>query len=391
MRKKLKVVGGTYFENCITPTSYELSGSGLRGACSLSGKGFEIDYFSFLAKKELELGKTICSSFDINPEFIEIQETVTFSYEHPLNKPIAYGINEPIKMEEIIATNLLYYGLNEANLKTESKYVVYDPQNGIKFSDTASKTDHLALILNRNEAIKISGLSEEIDLKIIGRMVRLSENAEVVVIKNGPKGAIVFEGEEITEIPVFKTFSVWPIGSGDIFSAAFALKWMMEKQPAKAAALYASMSAAGYCENRQLPIPQKPKKRKPLKNSKKKRMIYLAGPFFDMGQKWLINECRDILHDYGNDVFSPWHDVGFGDPKFLTPANINAIKKADLIFAVLNGKDPGTLFEIGYARALKKRIIVFHENVTNADLFMLIGTGCKCYSDFSTAIYDASW
>ncbi len=385
------VLGGTYFEECHDPQSYVLSGSGLRGASSISGRGFQINYQSLLATKDLALAKTICATYGIKSEFQEINETITFSYLHPLSLPSVFGTNAPVEVPAIHTENLLFYGLKEANIRTKSTYAVYDPQNQINFRDTGSETDHLALILNKNEAIKLSGLSEDTPLALVGKHIMQSQNAEVVVIKNGAKGAMVFEGGDTTEIPVFRTSSVLPIGSGDIFSATFALKWMMEKWTAKDAALFASKSTAGYCENRQLPIPDHPLERPALDIETTVKKIYLAAPFFDLGQKWLVNECRNLLLDFGNNVFSPLHDAGIGEPLIIAPKDIEAIEKADVIFAILNGTDPGTLFEIGYARAKNKRIIVFHENVSEVDLFMLLGTDCECHSDFSTAIYSASW
>ncbi|HAF32594.1 MULTISPECIES: PfkB family carbohydrate kinase [Sphingobacterium] len=387
----LKIIGGTYYEECLDPLDRKLAGSGLRAACALANKGIEIDFLSFISQKDKELAETICNSFGINGQFIISEETITFSYKHPLSLPTPYGIIENREFSDKREENLLFYGLKEANIKTESNYVVYDPQNGINFRDTGSKANHLALILNKKESQLISKLTDETDLELIGKSIIASENAEVVVIKNGSHGALVIEPNSINYVPIFKTTTIWPIGSGDIFSAAFALKWMIERLPAKDAALYASKSTADYCETRVLPIPVNAVERKPLEKLIKQKRIYLAGPFFDMGQRWFINECRNILLEFDNNVFSPLHDSGFGTPESIAPQNIDAIEKSDLIFAILNGKDPGTLFEIGFARALNKRAVIFYENVSQEDLFMLVGTGCECFSDFSTAIYSASW
>ena len=391
MIKELTVVGGTYFEECLDPPSYVLFGSGLRGACAISAKGYKINYKSLLGINDIRLAKTICASFGLEGQFQEINETITFLYPHPLSLPICSGINNPIVVADIHAEHILYYGLKETNVKTKSAYTVYDPQNQISFKDTKSETDHLALILNKTEALRLSGLPEGSNLNLVGKEIIRSQEAEVVVIKNGAMGAIVFEGEDICKVPVFKTSLVWPIGSGDIFTATFALKWMMDKWPAKEAALFASKSTAGYCENKQLPVYEPPKERQALSIQTTQKKIYLAGAFFDMGQKWLVNEIRNILLDFGNNVFSPLHDAGIGNPIIIAPKNIEAIDKSDLVFAILNSTDPGTLFEIGYARANKKRVVIFHENVSEEDLFMLIGTDCECFTDFSTALYNASW
>ncbi|MGE6366374.1 nucleoside 2-deoxyribosyltransferase [Bacillus paramycoides] len=46
---------------------------------------------------------------------------------------------------------------------------------------------------------------------------------------------------------------------------------------------------------------------------------------------------------------------------------MNAIQYSDIIFAVYNDQDSGTMWEVGYAWALKKPIIIFNtkEKVVN--------------------------
>lgn len=401
MDKKLSIVGGTYHEVCLEPASQELYGSALRAAAALSGRGFRIELTSCIAEVDLASAKSICDTFKIIPSFQSISETVGFHYYHPLSPPEISGLYEghtPIQLPSVASEYVLYYGMIEAMVAVKGKYVVYDPQNHIPFSETGSSADHLAVVLNKKEAYLISGANDGIPLGEVGKMLLSKQNAEVIVIKNGSKGAVVIGKNKYDEIPVFKTETVWPIGSGDIFSAVFAWQWAIDGLPAVNAALLASKYTGTYCQSKLLPLPASPDPLSVIDYNRPTKKIYLAGPFFTMSQRWLINEFRDLLMDFGNNVFSPYHDIGLPDTNdiksdsiAIADKDLAALKQSDLLLAVLCDTDPGTLFEIGYAKALNKNIIIFSENISEADLLMMYGSGCKVVSDFSTAVYMSSW
>src|SRR3546814_14751858 len=82
--------------------------------------------------------------------------------------------------------------------------------------------------------------------------------------------------------------------------------------------------------------------------------VYLAAPFFDLAQRWLVEEARSNLLDMGAQVFSPVHEVGPGPASIVAPEDIAGLEAADVVFAVLNGVDPGTIFEVG--RSEERRV-----------------------------------
>jgi nucleoside 2-deoxyribosyltransferase len=71
--------------------------------------------------------------------------------------------------------------------------------------------------------------------------------------------------------------------------------------------------------------------------------------------------------------------------------DLAAIEAADLMFAIVDGMDSGTVYEIGYARAKGKPVVVYSENETPEDKKMMQGSGCVLCDDFVTAIYQAIW
>ncbi len=60
-----------------------------------------------------------------------------------------------------------------------------------------------------------------------------------------------------------------------------------------------------------------------------------------------------------------------------------------MVLALIDGCDPGTIFEIGYAVAKGKRSYAYATRVPEPDLKMLVGSGVKVIDDFATAIFQA--
>lgn len=391
----LTIVGGTYLELCQEPHWAELYGSGFRAAAALAGNVPNIQFHSCVGKDFAAVAASNATAYGFTADFRQIPKTVEFSYHHPLAPPFIHPVSvlsQPkTQLPTVTADTILVYGQIEASIPVAGNYVIYDPQNHIPWRNTNSTAKHLALVLNRNEALLLSGLKDEEDLTKVGASLLTSEKAEVVIIKNGSQGAWVIEHSGAQLVPVFKTSSVWSIGSGDIFSAVFAWKWAVEKLPVPAAARLASQYTAHFCQSKVLPLPAQPASLEALQPKPASQLVYLAGPFFTMAERWLINELRDKLLEFGNRVFSPLHDVGTGTPHQVVGPDIAGIRQADVVLAVATGLDAGTIFEIGFARALEKRVVVLAENTTEHDLTMLIGTDCEITNDFTTAVYRTSW
>jgi nucleoside 2-deoxyribosyltransferase len=117
----------------------------------------------------------------------------------------------------------------------------------------------------------------------------------------------------------------------------------------------------------------------------------LAGPFFTLAQLWLIEQVRDALMKFGLQVFSPYHDVGHGSADDVVGLDLDAIRGCDLLFAIGDGLDSGTLYEIGYARALDKPVVLYCENESQDSQKMMLGSGCTLVSDYVSAIYKTIW
>jgi nucleoside 2-deoxyribosyltransferase len=146
-------------------------------------------------------------------------------------------------------------------------------------------------------------------------------------------------------------------------------------------------------ETRSLAIPPliQLKDRQALKPKRRAGRIYLAGPFFDIAKRWLVEETLAALESMGADVFSPLHDVGFGSPLEVATQDLVGLEGCSAVLALIDGHDPGTLFEIGYAAKKSIPVVALAENVSETDLTMLLGTGCEVVADFASAVYRAIW
>ena len=344
------------------------------------------------------------NSFGVKLHTANRATPITFQYQHGLSKPFVDPPIHLLRSEEpfrIDQDNILRFGFLEGDAIVRGKAVVYDPQSAYspqRFHANGSTAEKLAIVCNRREARMLSGRT---DIEAATKALHETDKAEVIVVKCGADGALVSYDGTVARVSARKTDRVWPIGSGDVFVAWFAYSWIVQKLAPVEASEQASKAAAYYCAHRSLPVPPPselaltfsapPVPRHIRATAHNPPNVYLAGPFFTMMQRWLIEEARTALIDEGFHVFSPFHDVGLGAAETVVPADIRALDTTDIMFAVLEGLDSGTLFEIGYARAKNVPVVGFAQNVSEEAMKMLKGTNCLLCDDFVTAIYHTVW
>jgi nucleoside 2-deoxyribosyltransferase len=393
----ITIVGGTYRELCFEPYWNEIFGSGLRACHAIHrlAPNETLEYFTFCDSITSEYIKLspfiICNASPID-------KNISFYYDHPLITPRIHPRPDTIDISgnaiSVTADDALLFGMIEGRCNIRAKRLVYDPQspaNPIAFSATKSNADQLAYVINIHEA-KI--LSKKDDISDVKRFFFEEENASVLVLKMGPRGALVVlpNGEE-NAIPVYQTPHVWPIGSGDVFAAIFAFRWFQSGN-AIAAANEASWQTASYCNSRDFQFSEQRSRQDfvpMLVDRFIVKTVYLAGPFFKFTDRWLIDQIRTSLLGLGLQVFSPFHDVGHGIASEVVKKDLEALDRADIIFSVLDGLDSGTLFEVGYAVCKGKAVIGYVENESTESVKMLEGTSCNLEKDLTTSIYKCYW
>lgn len=402
--RKIAVVGGVYGEVCDFPRNQVIRGSAGRAAMALSPQA-ETSLFAFIDSEMRSEFQAVCNQNDIQQEFFVREKPIWFRYRHPLSEPTRYDTNNsPTCDSTVTAGNCLVFGTIENLPKVCANKVVYDPQNVNKataFSQNGSEAKSIVYVvsLSEGEILTQHQKPEEIAKKLL-----TFNNVVGAIVKCGPRGAFVANSVRSEWVPCFPSKRVYKIGTGDIFSAAIALFHLLENDDLFDSAWFASVAVSQYVEfpvehtlfkdkgkirsiAKQAMAQRKPYNPKCLSNKK----VYLAGPFFNTAQQWLIDEARETLQSYGLEVFSPIHDVGEGPINEIASLDIAGIEASDIVLAILDGGDPGTLFEIGYARGRDIKVIVIAESCFERDLTMILGSGCGVASDFSTGIYAVCW
>lgn len=398
----LHVIGGTYFESCAEPDRHDFYGSGLRAAAAVSALT-KVMLHTYVDPRSLPNLVANATSFNVRLDTHASARTITFSYSHPLATPIITPPLHSVRPERPIELNadaVLCFGMLEGGAKVTARRAVYDPQSPfdpLPFDHSGSTADELAIVANAREAAALAGVANN-SIDDVAARLRSKTGAAVIVIKRGAHGAAVYTARGKSVVPAYETDRIWKIGSGDVFAAAFAFYWAVERVKPNLAAERASAAAASYCGTHALPLPRDfhdrvvkacQPIRLPARRSKPK--VYLAGPFFTMAQRWLINEARQALAQQGVRVFSPLHDVGHGSADDVVPADLDALRTSAAVLAIVDGIDAGTLFEVGYATARGTPVVAFAQNEHAEALKMLEGSDCRICDDFTSAVYHTVW
>ena len=391
----ITIAGGVYAERCIEPHWDDVYGSAGRAAAAMSGVLSDVKLVTFRAEDLRDGIDNLEAAYGITITGPEVPRGIAFSYTHSLSTPVIEPRPDNIEQRgSLDATDevVLRFGMMEGSARVTASIAVYDPQSAFDprpFGENGSRAGRLAIVLNRDEGRRLTG--SDVPGEIASMLLR--EGTDVVALKMGSQGVLVATPDGTSAIPAYKSDQIWKIGSGDVYSAAFALNWAIEgRSPADAADL-ASRATSAYCANRALPIgsastlaglplvPVRPGTGR----------IYLAAPFFNLAERWLVEEIRNQLLQIGVGVFSPLHDVGPGPGAVVAPLDLAGIDACHAVLAVLNGNDAGTNFEVGYAIARGMPVVALAQNVRPEDVKMSAGSGCKMVGDLASAVYHAAW
>lgn len=397
----ITIVGGVYRERCMRPGWDDIYGSAGRAATAIARFGGNAELHACVdsGTKLVVDARAVAEGFKFNSAPAEAG--VTFEYIHGLANPdIRRGTHARSNLS-VSGEKVLRFGMIDGTAIVDADFAVFDPQNADEpesFSANGSTARHLALVLNRHEANLLLPAAWGLSPQDIVAALAKQENAEVVVIKIGPLGALVYDNGSISTVPAYRTERVWKIGSGDTFAAHFALGWLDNGLSAHDAASIASIATAFYCETQGFPDKSllaafKPKALQPSQRYREGYVpkVYLAGPFFTLAELWMVGQARRDLKAMGLEVFSPYHDVGLGTAEDVVEKDLEGVRDCDVLFAIGDGLDSGTIFEIGYARALNKPVVFYTENESEQDQKMMEGSDCTITDDYVSAVYQMVW
>jgi hypothetical protein len=385
------IVGGTYEEICHDPPTSDLIGSGQRAAVALSSLlGDELALVTAVDESNQVEAETLAGGAGIEVEMHERSEPVGFVYATPLSAPLINGPNAQADEISVEGDLALVFGMLEAEQRLSAKTLVFDPQQPQDLTPLKQEkidADHLAIVANMAETRALSGMRIPEDA---GARLRETLDAEVVVTKAGARGALVTTNEHQEWIGPYPTPSVWPIGSGDVFAAGFAWAWGTQSASPVEAARVGSKAAAHWCMSQRLDLPatafvEPPSAELAIQQGR----VYLAAPFFNVSERWLVGLARESMRGLGGSVFSPLHDVGVGTD--IARQDLDGLEDCSAVLALLDHNDPGTLFEVGWARSREIPVIAFGEQMHPEAAKMLRGTGVEVCPELASAVYRALW
>jgi hypothetical protein len=220
----------------------------------------------------------------------------------------------------------------------------------------------------------------------------VAAGADVVVTKLAAVGALVTTRDHSVTIGPRPTQRVWPLGSGDAFAAGFTFAFSQDPGDPVGAAQVGSAVASAVCA---LGLPNVAASAFELSEALPELQVgspkvYLAAPFFDLADRWLVELAVEALRGLGAEVFSPLHDVGIGGTE-VAVADLAGLADCTSVLALLDGFDGGTIFETGWAAKAGIPVVGFCRRPLDDELKMLAGTGAEIHDDLSTALYRAVW
>jgi hypothetical protein len=378
----------------------DLGGSGFRAAAALPPT-----QTSLITAVEPELSgllRSAATTLQFEVTDTERDKGVGFTYLAPFVEPVVHGSNARLSAPQTVSgADVLAFGIIESGERSlEAESFVYDPQtvNDPRLGSVVDLSPRrLALCANVLETMAIGGGSsvEQAALSAADTL-----GAAFAVTKAGARGCLVTDSSTREQhwVGAVPTDTVRKLGSGDVFSAAFAHAWFNGATAVEAARV-ASHGTAWWCGSNGNRIPEAilagtshevPGGATELGNNGHRPRVYLAGPFFTTAERWLIDQCLLFLTQAGADVFSPVHAVGLGGPE-VASKDIEGLRTSDVLFAILDGWDPGTIFEAGWAANAGIPIVAAGANLNHVGTTMLTGTGVELHSDITTALYRAIW
>ena len=390
------VVGGTYAETCCKPTIRNVVGSGIRAAGVLAGIAPDTVFHTAVDDQMAEIARATAAGLGLNAEWTTRTEPVAFTYYTPLSSPSIDGRSSVTKRPiEAEAEAALVFGMVEAVPKVKARKLVFDPQQPRELKDLEISNltaEELVIVANATET---RNLGRDADLRTAASNLLASSGAKAVVTKGGAWGALVTTESGQEAVGPHPTPRVSPIGTGDVFAAALAWAWGTQGADTVEAARVASGVVAAWTSTETLPVAASAfSDHSGLEDAlpPKDVRVYLASPYFTLGEQWLVDLARDSLHGLGASCFSPFHDVGPGGDE-VAEADLKGIEECGSMLAIVDGNDGGTLFEVGYATKLGIPISALSTDTEGGGeyLKLLRGSGAEVHSDFSTAVYRAIW
>jgi len=256
----IAVIGGVYVEQCASPHWDAAWGSGGRAAACLSTR-CETELHTVVSSQTKKDFADVLKAYNIIFRPITQDYGVTFRYLNPM--VLSEIVRDSDQWGSTISQrtkHVLVFGMINCTFKVHAEKAVFDPQGSVHnvgdfspfFRDNGSTADQLVYVLNENEIRQLTGFY---DLDEAAASLINHERPYGIIVKLGPLGARVYAADgSSSHVPSYRSRFVFKIGSGDIFSAAFAFFWMEGDKDLVAAADLASRAVAAYAETKDVSL-----------------------------------------------------------------------------------------------------------------------------------------
>lgn len=268
----ISIAGGVYAERCKYPAWDQIYGSGLRAAIAVSAVSDAVRLHAYVPHEWMEDVETTLASFGVAGQLRASEHPMTFEYlntfqPNALPKELSPPYPDLMVEDEVV----LRFGILEGDACVKGDRVVYDPQSpNASFYGNGSTAGCLAMIVSGRELLSLvpsyakggSGdkperhmPDEDVLLAAVVAQRDLPQPPQVVLVKDGLGGLMVFQGDQPVRIPSYAAESFFRIGSGDVTAAAFAHAWGELGWDPVDAAHYAARCTAHFLEGPRLPLP----------------------------------------------------------------------------------------------------------------------------------------
>ncbi len=370
-------------------------GSGVRAAVVL---GTEAELLVTVADSQtLPEIESVLGGIPLNA--IPRQYPIEFAYDTPLSAPRLHmdPSDRDILGPKTRATDAVVFGMIETQPTVIAERAVLDPQHSLTISqiEDAITADEVVIVANTRE---VHALARDCSLDNAAWSILDMTGAAALVVKAGALGALVFRrGEDVEGISAVVTPTVFPIGSGDVFTAALAGSYFANGDLI-AAARSATWRTAGYVATRQLgeislengdltltPVPT-------VSSVKKPPSVYVAASFANAEQRWSLDTIAEGIGDVGGHSINPLRDLGPKENAEETAhADLAALDGCHAIVVLADVARTGPFFEAGWATCRGLPVVVMNSDPDPDRYTMMMGTGAQSVSDLSTAAYHSVW
>lgn len=375
----MHIVGGLYRELCDIPFWDSTMGSGGRAAMATIDLSPGSEFHTYASPAD-DAAILALQSRGVIATTVARPSSIVFAYFHPLSSPHVEPPREALSRLpalQVTGEAVLRFGFLEGDAIVTADRAVYDPQtwrNPQPFSANGSTAGELALVLNELELREAAGIDnlDQAALHLINEA-----GAQVVVVKKGACGASVYDAAgNVSHVPAYRSSKIFKIGTGDIFSAVFAVYWAERKMPAAQAADLASRSVSLYCETRTFEFaPLSLSQRHPVAARVGAR-ICIEGGTESIGQRYTLEEARFALRELGMEVMCPETEQEAG------------AWNADATLVIDDGLSPLALIRIRKDQVQGRPVVVLHER---SNTTISLTTDIEATDDFASAIYLAAW